>query len=174
MSDWRPNTLGSAPPLSASAVWETPAPAPERPLLHLFLFFLTLFSMAAAGAMQQGVDPLASLPYSLVHLVEGLPFAGALLGILTVHEFGHYFAARRWGVKATLPFFLPLPYLSIFGTLGAVIRMYDSPSHRIMPPVHARNATCPFDLRNIDNKFLQLLIVTLAWLQLLLLLSHRL
>ena len=75
MSDWRSTTVGPAPPLSASAVWEIPAPAPERPLLHLLLFFLTLFSMAAAGAMQQGVDPFASLPNSLVHLVEGLPFA---------------------------------------------------------------------------------------------------
>jgi len=130
MSDWRSTTVGPAPPLSASAVWEIPAPAPERPLLHLLLFFLTLFSMAAAGAMQQGVDPFASLPNSLVHLVEGLPFAGAMLGILTVHEFGHYFAARRWGVKATLPFFLPLPYLSIFGTLGAVIRIRSVIPHK--------------------------------------------
>ena len=72
------------------------------------LFVLTLLSMAVAGAMQQGVNPLGSMS-SLVHLVEGIPFAATLLGILAVHEFGHYFAARRWGVKASLPYFLPLP-----------------------------------------------------------------
>ena len=79
--------------------------------------------MMAAGAAQQGVDPFATLG-SLVHLVEGLPFAATLLGILTVHEFGHYFAARKWGVKASLPYFIPMPhYLSFLGTLGAVIRI---------------------------------------------------
>ena len=72
--------------------------------------------------MQQGVDPLTSLA-ALVHLVEGIPFAATLLFILTVHEFGHYFAARRWGVKASLPYFLPLPYVSFLGTLGAVIKI---------------------------------------------------
>ena len=71
--------------------------------------------------MQRGVNPLQSLS-ALVHLVEGLPFAATLLGILAVHEFGHYFAARRWGVGATLPYFMPLPY-SFLGTLGAVIRL---------------------------------------------------
>ena len=72
--------------------------------------------------MQQGVDPLTSIA-ALVHLVEGLPFAATLLFILTVHEFGHYFAARRWGVRASLPYFLPLPYVSFLGTLGAVIKI---------------------------------------------------
>ena len=79
--------------------------------MHGVLFVLTLLSMMAAGAMQQGVDPLVSLR-TLVHLIEGVPFAATLLTILTVHEFGHYFAARSWGVKASLPYFLPLPYVS--------------------------------------------------------------
>lgn len=72
--------------------------------------------------MQQGVDPLSSLA-ALVHLVEGIPFAATLLFILAVHEFGHYFAAHRWGVRASLPYFLPLPYVSFLGTLGAVIKI---------------------------------------------------
>ena len=51
-----------------------------------------------------GVDPLVSLR-TLVHR-RGRSFAAAtLLTILTVHEFGHYFAARSWGVKASLPTF---------------------------------------------------------------------
>jgi len=104
-------------------------PIASRPWLHLLLFALTMFSMTAAGAMQQGVDPLISIS-ALVHLVEGLPFAATLLFILTVHEFGHYFAARYWGVKASLPYFLPLPYISFLGTLGAVIKIRSPIPHK--------------------------------------------
>ena len=95
-----------------------PRPAArDRPWLHMALFVLTLASMTAAGARLQGVNPFTSL----AHLSEGIPFAATLLGILTVHEFGHYFTARRWGVRASLPYFLPLPLF--LGTLGAVIRI---------------------------------------------------
>jgi membrane-associated protease RseP (regulator of RpoE activity) len=96
---------------------------------HLLLFVLTLLSMTTAGAMQQGVNPFSGVA-SIVHLVEGIPFAATLLGILGVHEFGHYFAARRCGVKASLPYFLPLPYISIIGTLGAVIRIRSPIPHK--------------------------------------------
>lgn len=100
----------------------------QRPWLHVSLFLLTMLSMTTAGALQRGVNPLAGFN-QLVHLVEGLPYALALLGILTVHEFGHYFAARKWGVRASLPYFLPLP-IHLFGTLGAVIRLRSSIPHK--------------------------------------------
>jgi membrane-associated protease RseP (regulator of RpoE activity) len=100
-----------------------------RPWLNLLLLAGTVVTTTAAGAMQQGVDPFAGWD-SLVHLTEGLPFAAALLLILAVHEFGHYFAARRWGVKASLPYFLPLPYVSFLGTLGAVIRLRSPIPHK--------------------------------------------
>ncbi len=58
-----------------------------------------------------------------VAIVHALQFTGALLGILLAHEFGHYIAARVHRVDASLPFFIPLPILSPFGTMGAVIRM---------------------------------------------------
>jgi membrane-associated protease RseP (regulator of RpoE activity) len=50
-------------------------------------------------------------------------FTASLLAILLAHEFGHYIAARIHRVDASLPFFIPLPVLSPFGTMGAVIRM---------------------------------------------------
>jgi Zn-dependent protease len=50
-------------------------------------------------------------------------FTAALLSILLAHEFGHYTAARLHKVDVSLPYFLPLPIVSPFGTLGAVMRM---------------------------------------------------
>jgi len=54
-------------------------------------------------------------------MMHGLDYAVALMLILTCHEFGHYFAARHYRVGASLPYFLPSPFL--LGTFGAVIRM---------------------------------------------------
>ena len=108
-----------------------PPPASRRwPWANAGLLVLTLLSMAIAGAMQQGVNPLAGGPQALVHLVEGLPFAAALAAILAAHEFGHYIAARRWGLSVSLPYFLPLPFVSFLGTLGAVIKLRTAIPHR--------------------------------------------
>lgn len=130
------------PPLADS--WTVSRPSASRPWVHLLLFVLTLISMMVAGAMQQGVNPLAR-PQALVHLVEGIPFAATLLAILTVHEFGHYFAARRWQVKASLPYFLPLPYLSFLGTLGAVIKIRSAiPNRRALLDIGAAGPLAGF------------------------------
>ncbi|HEY7531124.1 MAG TPA: site-2 protease family protein [Gemmatimonadota bacterium] len=98
---------------------------------NLVLFLLTLLTTTWGGAYWSGVDPFAgSTPSSLDWdaigrgLAAGLPFSLSLLGILTCHEMGHWIAARRYGLDATLPFYIPVPpFLSPIGTLGAVIRM---------------------------------------------------
>lgn len=122
-------TAHPALPGTRSAAWVSHPPAQSSALTHVALFVLTLISMMAAGAIQQGVNPFQGLD-RIVHLVEGIPFAATLLAILTVHEFGHYFAARKWGVRASLPYFLPLPYISFLGTLGAVIRIRSPIPHK--------------------------------------------
>jgi membrane-associated protease RseP (regulator of RpoE activity) len=53
--------------------------------------------------------------------ISGWAFSVALLGILLIHEFGHYFACRWHGIDATLPWVLPAPTLS--GTAGAIIQI---------------------------------------------------
>jgi membrane-associated protease RseP (regulator of RpoE activity) len=55
-------------------------------------------------------------------LKSGLIYSGAVMFILTAHELGHYIQARRYGVPASLPYFIPMP-ISILGTMGAVIAM---------------------------------------------------
>jgi membrane-associated protease RseP (regulator of RpoE activity) len=64
----------------------------------------------------------------------GWSFSAALLGILLTHEFGHYFACRAHGIRATLPWVLPAPTLS--GTAGAVIQIRSRiPSRRALVDV---------------------------------------
>jgi membrane-associated protease RseP (regulator of RpoE activity) len=66
---------------------------------------------------------LLLLTLGSTYLTGGIDYALALLGILLCHEMGHYLMARRYRVRSTLPIFLPLPFISPFGTLGAVIKM---------------------------------------------------
>jgi membrane-associated protease RseP (regulator of RpoE activity) len=62
-------------------------------------------------------------------LLEGLKYAVPLMTILVCHEMGHFIQARRNGVYASYPYFIPLP-LSPLGTLGAVIAMEARVGHR--------------------------------------------
>jgi membrane-associated protease RseP (regulator of RpoE activity) len=87
----------------------------------LLLFGLTLISMQVTAMNFVG----GGVPRG--HTVWGYAAyqAVSLLGILLVHELGHYIAARLHHVPASPPYFLPLPLLGMFGTLGAVITMND-------------------------------------------------
>src|SRR6185503_18566858 len=69
-------------------------------------------------------------PDRMEMLRHGLGFALALLFIMLAHEMGHFFLARRHGVDATWPFFIPAPMLSLIGTLGAVIKLRSLPRTR--------------------------------------------
>ena len=91
--------------------------------LNLLLFALTVPSVFFAGALQ--VDPTIAqgMPHRILEIWRGWPFAVPLLSILLAHEFGHYIAARIHRVPASLPYFIPLPELSPFGTMGAIIAM---------------------------------------------------
>lgn len=95
-------------------------------LLHSSLFILTFCTTAIAGVQWLNKDP-----FELSNFWSGTTYALLILAMLSSHEFGHYFAARYHGIKATLPYFLPFP--SYFGTLGAVIRIRSSiPSRKVM------------------------------------------
>jgi hypothetical protein len=57
-------------------------------------------------------------------LLQGWEFGFPLLGILLVHELGHYVAARRYSIDVSPPYFIPVPpNLSPIGGLGAFIRL---------------------------------------------------
>ncbi len=88
---------------------------------NVVLFLATLLSTTVMGALMVGANPFTSLG----GMTRGLPYSMTILTILGVHEFGHYFAARFWKVRSTLPYFIPFPFSAI-GTMGAVIRLKSS------------------------------------------------
>ena len=110
--------------------------------LHAALFLVTVVCSLAAGAALAGVwDPtghpgIAGALQSAYEFfagtfrgdwrlfLTGWSFALPLLGILLVHEYGHYIAARRYAIDTTPPYFIPVPpTLSPIGSLGAFIRL---------------------------------------------------
>ncbi|HEU5406505.1 MAG TPA: site-2 protease family protein [Nitrospira sp.] len=94
--------------------------------LPIVLFLLTVFTTLWAGAYQAYTGPVRGplnfLLASPEMLWRGIPFAGALLFILTTHELGHYLLSKIHRVPASLPLFIPGPPHFI-GTFGAIIRM---------------------------------------------------
>ncbi len=81
-----------------------------------------LFAATLASAFVTWMEMYEPAPSTLGAL-HALQYTGALMTILLAHEFGHYVAARIHKVDASLPYFIPMPLVSPFGTFGAVIRM---------------------------------------------------
>lgn len=110
-----------------------PQPAPQkagaesdeitvgRLLFHLFLLGLTVLTTTFAAGL-----------FWLDGLVEGAVYSFTVLSILGAHEMGHYVACRWYGVRATLPYFIPVP-LPPVGTFGAFIKIKSPiPSRRAL------------------------------------------
>ncbi len=133
------------PPITSSTLeYYHALPVPEGPppreryWLHALLLVATCFTTLVVGARMEfnflhNLPPFAAgdeyIPFFpvgwvLAHpsrLLLGIPFSATLLTILLAHEMGHYLLCRYYGVRATLPFFIPAP--TLIGTLGAVIRI---------------------------------------------------
>jgi Zn-dependent protease len=112
-------------------------PQRERWWLHIVLFLGTFLTVELGGVLLLGgsVHTLPSFRGGWPALTEnlavwlrastaGMPFAMALMGILLAHEMGHYLTAKRYGISASPPFFLPAPIeFNFIGTFGAFIRL---------------------------------------------------
>jgi len=134
----------STPPISSTfdlyrpvEVFVVSRPRP-RYWLHALLLAATVFTTLVVGARLQfnfahalpllsldgGTLPLFPLKWVIAEpsrFLLGVPFALTLMIILLAHEMGHYYYCVRYGVNATLPFFIPAP--TLIGTLGAFIRI---------------------------------------------------
>ena len=129
----------SAPPAAAR-------PPRSRALIHLGLFITTAATTTWVGSYHYAAfmaDFTADVPpFSFWH---GLWYSIPVLAILGTHEMGHYLACRRYGVTATLPYFIPAPPVILTGTLGALIRIRQRvPSKRVLFDIAAAGPIAGF------------------------------
>jgi Zn-dependent protease len=152
------NSLDRPPSLAPHLQdWDySPPPYRRHVVLPVLLFLATCMSTFWTGAVHW--DPIAylesfqaagrvflqswdhqSLPTALAdaaavlthawNVRQGLLYMAAVVAILLSHEMGHFLLACRHRVRASLPFFIPVPILP-FGTLGAVIGLEGSRANR--------------------------------------------
>ncbi|MGD0807469.1 MAG: site-2 protease family protein [Anaerolineales bacterium] len=130
------------------AAEETTLGGPKQPFIFRARGRLLVDSEPAFEELSSAVKPLGLMPVlreengrqeillikDLTRLPDGRGRTNLLLFILTLalgsHELGHYFAGRKNKTAVTLPFFIPLPLISPFGTLGAVISLREPPRNR--------------------------------------------
>ncbi len=113
-----------------------PRPSPPRYARALALLVASIFTTTTLGAvfvLETRTDRVSNFLMVLLPstvrgvwsdpwlLRQGLWFSTTALGILLVHELGHYVACRRYGLPVTLPYFLPTPIA--LGSFGAFIRI---------------------------------------------------
>jgi Peptidase family M50 len=137
--------MSESTPPTVSSTLEYYRPLPEwapslpkaRYWLHVLLLLATCFTTLVMGARMQynfahnlpvfsfNDESISPFPVSWVvthsdWFWAGTPFALAVMLFFLAHEMGHYLCCVRYGIYATLPFFIPMP-LSPIGTMGAVI-----------------------------------------------------
>ena len=160
-----------------------PSPPKQRYWLHLLLLLATCFTTLVMGARMQynfqhnrpalsfSDEPIVdhsgqpeAIPFfpaiwvrsHPARLLGGLPFMATLMLFFLAHEMGHYLYCRRYGVYATLPFFIPVP--TPIGTMGAVIL--------IRSRIRSRTALFDIGIAGPIAGFvvaLAVLVVSLAW-----------
>lgn len=111
-------------------VQSRPQGVPTRNMLLYLATCLTTFAAGTVGWQPAilGLDDTFWVDVG-THWGRGLTYMLAVMVILSAHEAGHFVAAKRHHIPATLPFFLPVPVL-LTGTFGAVIGMEGSRANR--------------------------------------------
>jgi membrane-associated protease RseP (regulator of RpoE activity) len=173
-----------APARDARVTRQDAGPSTREWIKHSGFFLLTFITTTFAGIVVAGPDVNVQEPATsgvfgyLFHIPEyyrrivaeyvwqaminpdliksALMFSASLLTILTAHEMGHYLACRYYGVRATLPFFIPAPPLFLAGTFGAFIKMKS--------PIPSRRALFDIGLAGPLAGFVALLPVSFAGL----------
>jgi len=108
----------------------------NRPLLHVILLLFTVLT---------------------TYMVNGIFYSLSIVSILLTHEMGHYLMCRKYGINATLPFFIPIP-AGPFGTMGAFIKIRERiPNRRalfdvgIAGPLAGLTLTIPILIIGLKN-----------------------
>jgi membrane-associated protease RseP (regulator of RpoE activity) len=105
----------------------------RRVLVPILLFIATCLSTFWVGATNWrplSVDTLDGARAVLASNWQlGLTYMGAVLAILLTHEMGHFLQTVRYGIPASYPICIPVPF-SLIGTMGAVISMDGTRANR--------------------------------------------
>ena len=103
-------------------------PKTKTLILQVTLFLVTIVTTTLSGTEWIYGKSIVETPESWVSwskIIDGLRYSLPFLAILTIHELGHYFTARKHKVDVTLPYYIPFWFglgLSI-GTMGAFIKI---------------------------------------------------
>ena len=102
-------------------------------ILPVVLFIATCLSsfwVGAANWRPQSVESIEGIRgVVMAHWQQGLMYMGAVLAILLTHEMGHFLQTVRYGIPASYPLCIPVPF-SLIGTMGAVISMDGMKANR--------------------------------------------
>lgn len=121
-----------------------PEPKPQPKRINRIAFWLaaaTIVSTFWAGVgawtplspIEEALQLGSLMPIRQVLLANwagGLQFSLALMAILVAHELGHYILTLVYKVPSTPPLFIPFPFISPIGTMGAVIMMQSGSADR--------------------------------------------
>ncbi len=120
------NTNGEIP--QEKLPQEKPSQEKESYTIHILLFVLTVITTTMAGTEWMYGKLILLGDVSFSEFLSGFNYSIPLLGILTFHEFGHYFMAKYYKIKVSLPYYIPV-WAGIFlmiGTMGAFIRIREA------------------------------------------------
>lgn len=103
---------------------------------NYILLFLTVITITVAGYRFVFNDLFFQFfPYANPILTI-IAYTVALFGIISIHELGHLLAAKRYNIRASLPYFIPDPFAvmpmlpTIGGTFGAIISQKTPPPNK--------------------------------------------
>ena len=139
-----------------------PAQEPKRSsnVMAVILLLATIFTTLMAGYLLSlgyiSMLKAVGLSRNLNPYVDAVAFSASVMGILGTHEMAHKIAAKRHGIRATFPYFIPFP--NILGTLGAMIR--------IKSPIPTRDAAIDVGASGPIAGFLVAIPVTIIGLHL--------
>jgi Zn-dependent protease len=93
------------------------------------LLFLATICVVFVDGIFRADSPLARSQVQDPILLAGI-YTLSLMGILGIHELGHVLANRKYGIKASWPYFIPFFPVYFIPTLGALIVLRGNMTNR--------------------------------------------
>lgn len=104
----------------------------RKKLVPIVLFIATCLSTLWVGSAswRPQLYSINDIPNIIAaNWQQGLMYMGAVLAILLTHEMGHFLQTVRYGIPASYPLCIPVPF-TLIGTMGAVISMDGTKANR--------------------------------------------